>query len=124
MSNLLQHLRKLESDLHHPGVPCSRARLEQMLHPDFWEIGASGRRYERDMVINVLEAQQLPPAVAASNYAVTMLNDGSALLTYHSARVGQDGVLIHPTHRSSIWQYTDGRWQLLYHQGTPAFEQG
>jgi hypothetical protein len=120
MGELLQHLSKLESDLHHPGVRCSRSRLEELLHADFWEIGRSGRRYEREFVMDVLVSETQRPLVQASQYAVTRLGENSALLTYQSAHVGPDGALERHTHRSSVWQFADARWQLLYHQGTPA----
>ena len=44
MDDLLTHLQTLEVELHHPGVRTSRARLEALLHPDFHEVGRSGRQ--------------------------------------------------------------------------------
>jgi len=43
MRDLLELLRGLEVELHHPGTRCSRARLDELLHPDFDEVGRSGR---------------------------------------------------------------------------------
>lgn len=118
MNELLEHLRGLEAELHHPGVRCSRSRLQQLLHPGFHEVGRSGRPYTRDTVIDFLAAQAEPPQVVASDYAVTLLADDCALLTYRSAHRSPDGLGEH-AFRSSVWRRTGEGWQLYYHQGTP-----
>jgi glyoxylase I family protein len=43
------------------------------------------------------------------------LAPGVALVTYSIRR--EDSQPVH-TLRSSIWQLRDGRWQLVFHQGT------
>lgn len=119
MEDLLAHLRSLEAELHHPGVRCSRQRLEELLHPEFHEVGRSGRQYSRDTVIRHLAAQETQPQVVASEYAVRVLADGVALLTYRSAHQEPDGALSLRALRSSVWLRAQAGWQLLYHQGTP-----
>ena len=122
MTALLHELQALEVELHHPGVRCSHERLEQLLHPEFDEVGRSGRSYSRETVINFLSTQESQPAVVSQGFAVTELIEGVALLTYRSAQVGSDKSLEAHTLRSSIWLQTDKGWQLRYHQGTPAAE--
>jgi hypothetical protein len=117
--DLLPTLQALESELHHPGVSCTLQRLEQLLHPDFWEVGRSGRRYSRETVIGYLAAQNLQPDVTASDYAVRELANGLALLTYRSTHRQSQGGAVSGALRSSIWCWTQSGWQLLYHQGTP-----
>jgi hypothetical protein len=119
MHDLLATLQSLEAELHHPGARCSRERLEELLHPEFHEVGRSGTPYSRETVIRHLAAQQSPPDVVASGYAVAELDQGVALLTYRSAHRGKDGALALRALRSSIWQHTSVGWQLRYHQGTP-----
>lgn len=119
-SLLLDELRRLEAELHHPGLPCSRERLEQLLHPGFHEVGRSGRPYTRATVLDFLAGQATPPAVEASGYAVHLLAEGCALLSYRSVRRGADGQALEPALRSSVWLRTQQGWQLFYHQGTPA----
>jgi hypothetical protein len=122
MNRLLQELRTLEVELHHPGVRCSRERLAQLLHPDFHEVGRSGRAYSRETVVNFLAAQASQPVVASEAFSVSELGPGVALLSYRSAQVEQGQVLLNHTLRSSVWIRTDAGWQLRYHQGTPAAE--
>lgn len=124
MHDLLAHLQSLEAELHHPGVRGSRHRLEELLHPEFHEVGRSGRRYSRETVIRHLAAQETQPQVVASEYAVRELADGVALLTYRSAHQEQDGTLSLRAFRSSVWLKTEVGWQLLYHQGTPEPDPG
>ncbi|HXD08159.1 MAG TPA: DUF4440 domain-containing protein [Burkholderiaceae bacterium] len=116
---LLEHLRALEVELHHPGVRCSRERLLQLLHPGFHEVGRSGRRYTREVVVDFLAAQAVPPDVVPSDFLVTLLAADCALLSYRSAHRQSDGSLANHTERSSIWRRIDDEWRLFYHQGTP-----
>lgn len=120
-AELLRTLQALEQELHHPGVRCSAARLEQLLHADFHEVGRSGRRYTRAMVIAHLLAELTPAHIVSTAFALTPLGAGHALLTYQSTPTATDGSPTDPTHRASVWMCGEGGlWQMLYHQGTPA----
>lgn len=119
MDDLLRELRALESELHHPGAGCSRERLEALLHPGFHEVGRSGRRYSREVVIAHLASQPGQPDVVAADHAVHLLAEGCALLTYRSSHRAPDGTGTLASLRSSVWLRTAAGWQLFYHQGTP-----
>lgn len=54
MQDLLLLLQGLEVELHHPGTRCSPSRLDALLHPQFHEIGRSGRAYDRETVLGFL----------------------------------------------------------------------
>lgn len=120
---LLPELTQLEVELHHPGVRCSAQRLGQLLHPEFHEVGRSGRRYDRATVIGFLATQDAPPAVESWDFVATLLGPGCALLTYQSAQRQPGGALGLHTHRSSLWRRGAEGWQLFYHQGTPAADE-
>ena len=123
MNCILPELQALEVELHHPGARCSRERLEQLLRPEFHEVGRSGRAYNRETVVNYLAAQLAPPVVASGAFAVSELGPGLVLLTYRSAHIETAGNrLVNHTLRSSIWLKTTDGWQLRYHQGTAAAE--
>jgi hypothetical protein len=122
VSSLLQELQTLEVELHHPGVRCSRERLEQLLHPEFHEVGRSGRSYNRETIVNFLAAQESQPVIASEEFSVSVLGHGVALLTYRSAHIEQDARSVNHTLRSSIWLKASTGWQLRYHQGTAAAE--
>lgn len=120
MESPLAVLQELEVELHHPGTRSSRARLEQLLHPEFHEVGRSGRQYDRETVIRFLAGQQGPPPVASDEFSFSPVAPGVALLTYRSAHRREDGSLIDHTLRMSVWVLGSAGWQLRYHQGTPS----
>ncbi len=87
---------------------------------DYWEVGASGRRYGRDFILQTLADS--PPVNAttarwrASGHALRQLSTTPGAETYlltYSLR--QSDRL---TRRSTLWQRTPTGWQILYHQGT------
>lgn len=120
MNSLLPVIQALEVELHHSGVRCDVARLDHLLHEDFHEIGRSGNRYDRATVMRFLSTlEEVPPAMS-DDFVLQELAPGVVLLNYRSADVQPDGALSRHTLRSSIWVMEEGRWQIRYHQGTPA----
>ncbi|WP_081420494.1 nuclear transport factor 2 family protein [Pseudoxanthomonas sp. Root630] len=91
MDDLLAELTALETELHHPGVTCTRARLERLLHPDFHEVGRSGTRYTRQVVIDFLADRVSLPDVVACDHRIERLSDDVALLHFASHEVATDG---------------------------------
>lgn len=119
MDALLAELTALETELHHPGARCTRERLERLLHPDFHEVGRSGRRYARQAVIDFLAVRRSVPAVAAHGHRVERLAPDVALLHFRSHRVDADGAHGEAALRMSVWRHDGDGWRLHYHQGTP-----
>ena len=120
-SSLLAELTALEQELHHPGKTCSLARLNQLLHPEFHEIGRSGRAYDRVTVIKFLHHQMKSPSVVSDRFAVQRLAPQVVLLTFRSVNALTSGQREF-AYRSSIWIKSNEQWQFFYHQGTPAAE--
>lgn len=116
---LLSELRELEVELHRPTTRGSRKRLEQLLHPDFTEVGRSGRCYTRDAIIGQLLAEGERPDVWSGEFNALSLGQSTALLSYRSAHVGPGGELVNRTRRASVWSRSAAGWQMVYHQGTP-----
>jgi hypothetical protein len=122
MSSLLELLQSLEVELHRPGVRMSRSRLELLLHPEFHEVGRSGRQYDRETIIAFLASRAQHPEVESGGFGLKELGPSGALLTYWSAQRASSGTLSDHALRSSLWVQGPAGWQLLYHQGTPAAE--
>ena len=91
-----------------------------MLHPEFREVGRSGREYTRETVITFISSQKAQLTVASDGFALAELGQDVALLTYRTAHVESDNGLVNHTFRSSVWVKATAGWQLRYHQGTPA----
>ena len=92
-----------------------RATAELLLHKDFREVGKSGTVWDRDSILDMMEAEAHagPVDIRAEDVVATGLARDVVLLTY-------DSVTPHGrAHRSSVWVRESGRWQLLHHQGTP-----
>lgn len=111
------HLRKLETDLLQPEFRHSAEALSSLLAEDFCEFGSSGRIYTRQEIIDRL-ATESPVRFSISDFSVTLVTTGVALVRYQAARHDEAGRKNSVTLRSSLWVLRDDRWQMLFHQGT------
>jgi hypothetical protein len=86
----------------------------------FVKFGRSGRMYEKEEVIRRLAAEGIETLKThtAGDFVLRPLADDVVLLTYRSFRHAE-GQEDHHTLRSSIWKLISGRWQMVFHQGTP-----
>lgn len=116
------HLAEIERELiarepifHRPEFGTTRAAFAAMVTEDFWETGASGKRYGREFILDTLAKRHSAPhddpwktedfycqEIAPNNYLLTYtLHQGPRL-----------------TRRATIWQRTPQGWLIAYHQGT------
>ncbi len=89
--------------------------FQAMTAPDFWEVGASGKVYDLESIWNILESRQKanePDDWVTSNFRIRVLGSNVYLLTYQL----QQGERI--TRRSTLWEWADSVWRVIYHQGT------
>jgi hypothetical protein len=113
---VLAELRCREPIFHRPELGTTRADFETMTTVDFWEVGASGRRYSRKYVLDALEEQHQSPqdeAWETTDFRCQELAVDIYLLTY---TLRQQGGRI--TRRATIWKRTSGGWKIVFHQGT------
>lgn len=82
-----------------------------LLHPQWSEIGQSGRLWTRDAIID--EIAPLADETTLDVLACMPAGPDTMLLTWRS--VSDTGSAL----RSSLWVRTQGTWQQLFHQGTP-----
>ena len=115
---MFESVAMLEIELHDPSVRRNIARLEELLHDDFIEIGRSGAIYGKQQVISLLMSAK-PVDVVSQDYAEHLAGDDLMLITYRSAHVDSEGVLSNFARRSSLWQQSGSGWRLRFHQGTP-----
>lgn len=112
---ILAQLRELEPLFHRVAPGTSRDVFARMVSADFFEVGASGRRYDRDFVLDTLEARHREPIVevwATREFDVRELGADHYLLTYTLAQ----GERV--TRRATIWWRCESTWKAVYHQGT------
>lgn len=120
--NLRDHLFTLEEELLSPSTRHDAARLTHLLAPDFLEFGSSGRTFTRDQIIADLLSETPETDLRLTDFTLrhsTPHTDPEfALVTYRSTRTTASSAA-RSSLRSSTWVCREGRWQLLFHQGTP-----
>ncbi len=105
-------VEELERELLGPLVRGDIGRTAVLLHPDFVEIGSSGRMWTRDAMMMALE-EDPGERTDIEILSADRIEDTSVLLTYRS--FGRAGTTL----RSSLWVLDGARWRLRFHQGTP-----
>ncbi len=115
LNEALKELIKREPIFHHPKYGTTRKDFENMMEESFWEVGASGREYSREFVLDVLEERAKNPVEdkweTVDFYCMELAPD-NYLLTYTL----HQGERI--TRRATIWRRHGNDWKIVYHQGT------
>jgi len=115
--DLLAHLINLETQLHRQDVRADADALRMLIADDFFEFGVSGTVWTRASVIEALKDEAFSPR-EAKDFRLTLLAEGVALLTYRAHRGATAARPSADSLRSSIWRLHEGRWQMVFHQGT------
>jgi hypothetical protein len=110
---LLEQLVELEERLLGLGPACDMACVESLMTEEFVEFGSSGRMWTRATILDEL-ARTPARNFVLSGATCYIMSDTSALLTYRLTLNDRRSL------RSSLWVHRDGRWQMLFHQGTVA----
>ncbi|MBS0582653.1 MAG: DUF4440 domain-containing protein [Proteobacteria bacterium] len=116
---ILEELRSREPVFHRPEFGTSRADFAAMTDESFWETGASGKRYSREYVLDVLEERSREPQQdewETSDFHCAEIAADNYLLTYTLRQPGRI------TRRTSIWRRADTGWKIVFHQGTVVAE--
>ena len=114
---VLAALMAREPIFHQAEFGSSRQDFERMTARDFWEVGASGRVYTREWVLEELErrrvAGEVEDRLEASEFVCRRLGENCWLLTYALVQGG-----VRRTRRATVWEWVEGQWRIVYHQGT------
>ncbi|MBA8876926.1 DUF4440 domain-containing protein [Phyllobacterium myrsinacearum] len=115
-------LQSFEEQLLEQSVRQTPNTVRQLLADEFVEFGSSGSVFNKQEIVDALanEAADKDPFVrSTSDFSVQALSQDVILITYRSVRAhivtGQERHSL----RSSVWKFIDGRWQMIFHQGTP-----
>lgn len=115
---VLDELRAREPIFHTRGFGLTTEEFERNTVPNYWEVGASGRRCSREFVLEL--ARKQPEHFVDANevgwrtedFGLIQLGSKTYLLTYTLDQNGRR------TRRSTIWRRDPDGWKVLYHQGT------
>ena len=113
------HLSALERSLLGPKIWTDRARLADLLSDDFIEFGSSGRVWTKATTIADLAVEEPDPSTTrtVTDLRVRLLAGEAALVTYAVSQQSPGEARVE-TLRSSVWTREDGKWRMLFHQGT------
>jgi hypothetical protein len=117
LANVLAELSAREPIFHRPEFGTSRAEFNRLMAADYWETGATGRRYGREQILDEMDRRYTSGLYEdiweTSDFHCRQLAENVYLLTY---TLLQDKQRL--TRRATIWQRTQEGWQIAYHQGT------
>lgn len=102
----------LEQALLSDAVRGDKARVDLILHPEFTEVGASGRLWSRARMLASIAPFENP--VSFELVGTDQISTDAILVRWRSRTRG--AVVL----RSSLWVRTSAGWKLRFHQGTPA----
>lgn len=86
-----------------------------MTAEEFWEVGASGRRYDREYVLDMREQRYSAPHEnkwETEGFYCQRVAPDNYLLTYTLRQAER------VTRRSMLWRKAPHGWVIVYHQGT------
>jgi len=109
-----EKLKKREESLWIAKTRFDNDYMEQILAPDFFEFGRSGKTYQRSDTLSH-EYREINATLPLKNFKIHPVSDDTVLITYISEV--QDETL-EIGNRSSLWIKTPTGWQLRFHQGT------
>ncbi|MDE2140877.1 MAG: DUF4440 domain-containing protein [Elusimicrobia bacterium] len=116
--NLFEELlKKLEQRLLEPGIRKSAAQVGALLADDFREFASSGKTYNK---IQTIELLQNSPAADSTleDFKTVILAPDVVLATFVYFRGATHDRPAAKSIRSSLWKRMEGRWQMVFHQGT------
>ena len=111
-------IRRLEEQLLESTVRISSRAVSNLLADDFVEFGSSGRIFNKQQIIESLQQEDGTCRRTMHDFQIRRLAPGVVLATYRACRDGGNGAVPVLSLRGSIWKQVDGRWQMVFHQGT------
>ena len=118
-SSQRHELIRREPIFHHPELIWDASSFDEQIAEDFNEVGASGRRYSRS------EVKQIVLGRLKGTHAGS-LTDGYRIEGAESRILADDVVQVlytlctpsRVTRRSTLYRRRDSTWQAVFHQGT------
>lgn len=115
LEDVLAELREREPIFHRPESGAGPADGEQITEEMFWEIGASGQRYSRAEVLDLLSQRVAHPPKEhwrTEAFECHPLSPSLYLLTYVLWQEERG------SRRTTLWRRTVDGWKAVFHQGT------
>ncbi len=112
---VVAELLRREPIFHKPEFGTTRADYAAQTAEDYWEVGASGRIYDRNGILDGLIQRGKVPGDESWVVSDVRCRDLGASTYAFTYQLDQGGRL---TRRLTIWRRRADGWKALYHQGT------
>jgi len=119
MDLIKEQLLKLENDLLQPEVRNSMEKLNEILTDNFIEYCSSGYEYhwnKEDEINGSVISNKVYGKII--DFEIKKLSDEYVQATYKMIKNDEPNEDRRYSLRSSIWKYIDGKWKMIFHQGT------
>jgi hypothetical protein len=110
-------LRSLEERLLQADARRSADVVGELLADDFVEVGSDGTCSDRAQILGWLNQEPVYER-KLEDLRIRKLAPGVFLVTYYAVRRNPATGDERHSRRCSIWRLADGRWQMVFHQGT------
>ena len=112
-------IRELEEKLLRPDIRQSAVELGALLADSFIEVGSNASIYDKKSTIEGLLQESPLVRWSLSDFQAQELSPQFVLATYLAAKTEHPEARPVLSRRSSLWQLINGRWCMVFHQGTP-----
>jgi hypothetical protein len=109
----LSRVLELERELQTRTCRNNRARVLELLAPDFIEVGASGHVWDLTSTLEMLASEpEDEEEIQVIELSGRTIADGFILARWDSLHGGRRA------RRTSLWRREEDGWRLVHHQGT------
>jgi len=107
----------MEESLLQSAVRKNAAKIAELLSEDFREFGSSGRIFSKAEILAALQGEDPDHHWSLNDFDAKQLCESLVLVTYCATRTSDHSPPAQSL-RSSLWALREGRWQMIFHQGT------
>ncbi|KND48672.1 MAG: hypothetical protein AB200_03030 [Parcubacteria bacterium C7867-005] len=109
---------ELENKLQHPEVRKSVQELDGLISNDLIEFGSSGQVYtKKDVLVNLPSSTEIK--FNMTDFDVIALGPDIVQSRFKTEKTNLQTGEITRSQRSSLWRNENGKWKMIFHQGTP-----
>jgi hypothetical protein len=109
-------LEQFERQLLTSATRHNATEVSSLLADEFREFGSSGKAFSKTEILSHLQSEGSVP-LSLHGFEAYQISDQAFLVTFRAVKEVPELPPVESL-RSSLWIYRDGRWQMLFHQGT------
>ena len=126
-NKIMRAILNYEKMLQNPS-DSSIEELSALIDDNFYEIGQSGKTWNKGKVIEYFNQQRSstkkPCVVTMEDENFVTVDKYVVLITYTFKQTDTSSNFSRSSRRSSLWKKQGERWVMLFHQGTPVVSIG